>query len=157
MHMFHQLACELMDIFDGRGAPPTPDKVSKSMRGEMAVLRLLRREAKVMAAGEISTALNMTTPRIAAVLKSLEKKNLIERYADEADKRRVMVRLTASGEEFCLKRKQEATAHMEKILFHLGKEDAAEYVRLMKRLHEILPLVGPPAHDEPGEKEAANE
>lgn len=149
---YEELARELMEVFDRRGPVPPQDKVSKSIRGEMAVLRLLDHEKRMMTAGDISRISGMKTPRIAAVLNSLEKKKLIERCTDEKDKRRVMVNLTPRGEEFCLKCKEEATAHMAKILFYLGEEDAREYVRLMKRMNEILPLVGPPEHEEMNEE-----
>lgn len=150
MSDYKRLAKEMLENFD-HGPVPHRDKVSSAVRGEMAVIRLLERENRVMTAGEISRTLKMTTARIAAVLNSLQKKEMIERYADEADKRRVMVRITPKGMAFCLKRKEEAVEHMAKILECLGQEDAGTLVRLMKRIHEILPQVGPPhEHDQEG-------
>jgi len=143
MSDYKRLAKEMLENLD-HGPVPHKDKVSAVMRGEMAVMRLLENESRVMTAGEISQKLKMTTARIAAVLNSLQKKELIERYADETDKRRVMVKLTQKGVAFCLKRKEEAVEHMAKVLEHLGEEDARTFARLMKRIHEILPQIGPP-------------
>ena len=154
---YEELARELMEVFDRRGPVPPQDKVSKSIRGEMAVLRLLDHEKRMMTAGDISRVSGMKTPRIAAVLNSLEKKKLIERCTDEQDRRKVMVFLTEKGSSFCCQRKEEAVAHMTQILIRFGEEDAPEYVRLMKRLHEILPLVGPPDRHESCEEEENDE
>lgn len=67
------------------------EQISATLRGEMAVMRLLglnRNQHMQMAAGEISRQLGMTTSRIAAVLNSLEKKQLIVRRVDPKDRRR---------------------------------------------------------------------
>lgn len=157
MSAYEKLAEEMMQVLDRRGPVPPQDKLSKTVRGEMAVLRLLEREERQMTAGDISQMLQMKTPRIAAVLNSLEKKELIKRSADACDRRRVMVELTQNGLSFCLQRKQEAKAHMTKILMHLGETDAKEFVRLMKRLHEILPLIGPIHPQENSDKEETDE
>ena len=157
MHTYEELARELMEEFDRGGPVPPPDKFNKSIRGEMAVLRLLGRETSMPTAGDICRMTGMKTPRLAAVLKSLEKKAMIERCIDENDKRKVMVRLTQEGAAFCRSKKEEAIAHTTKILEHFGENDAQEYVRLMKKLREILPLVGPPDSNEPCEEEENDE
>ena len=157
MHTYEELARELMEAFDRGGPVPPPDTLNKSIRGEMAVLRLLGREVSMPTAGDICRMTGMKTPRLAAVLKSLEKKALIERCIDENDKRKVIVRLTKEGAAFCRSKKEEAVAHTAKILEHFGKKDAAEYVRLMKKLHEILTLVGTPGRNELCEEEENNE
>ena len=104
------------------------------MRGEMAVLRLLEHQDEALTAGEISRLLSMTTSRIAAVLNSLEKKNMINRLSDPQDKRRVFVSLTQTGKETCLRRRGEAKAHLTALLSHLSREDAETFVRLAGQL-----------------------
>lgn len=144
MELYEKLAKELMEAIAKRGPVPPKDKIGESIRGEMAVLRLLGEKDGQIAAGEISRLLNMTTSRIAAVLGSLEKKAYITRQADDADKRRVLVELTEKGRAFHAEKKAEACRHMQQILMRLGEEDAHEFVRLMKRMAEILPELAPP-------------
>ncbi|MBR3794570.1 MAG: winged helix DNA-binding protein [Clostridia bacterium] len=141
--MYEMLAKELMDAIEQNGPVPPKDKISESIRGEMAVLRLLGRENRQIAAGEISRLLNMTTSRIAAVLGSLEKKAFITRRTDPEDKRRVLVALTEKGRAFYAERKEEVRRHVKMMLMRLGEDDAREYVRLMKRISEILPEIAP--------------
>jgi len=139
MNAYEALALDLMDSLDKNIKNPPHEEISATMRGEMAVLRLLAREGQPIAAGEISRTLGMTTSRIAAVLGSLEKKNLILRQADASDKRRVLVTLTPQGNVFFLARKQEALRDTAAMLARLGQEDAAHFVRILKRIHELMP------------------
>lgn len=114
-------------------------EANASMRGEMAVMRLLEEEQSALTAGDISRLLEMTTSRIAAVLGALEKKGLIVRRADQADRRRVLVTLTESGTALCRMKREHLLRRMERFLSRLGEEDAAHFVRLMKRAQELIP------------------
>lgn len=137
MQSYEELALALMHTLDnGRKRPP---EISTAMRGEMAVLRLLKHSGAPMSAGQISRTLGMTTSRIAAVLGSLEKKGMLLRTDDPGDKRRVLVTLTQQGSDFCQMRRQEALQHMTQMLEHLGETDAAHFVRIVGRIHEWMP------------------
>ena len=156
MNEYEALARELMRSIDQRKKAPPHEQISASMRGEMAVLRLLEHETAPMTAGEISRKLGMTTPRIAAVLGTLEKKNMILRKADECDKRRIQVTLTEEGSQFCQQKKEHALRDMTRLLTQLGSEDAAHFVRIMKRIHEFMPP-SPPGMNNPNKEESADE
>ena len=54
MQYYEALAQELMRSLDQKIKSPPQEEISAAMRGEMAVLRLLRREEKPLPAGEIS-------------------------------------------------------------------------------------------------------
>lgn len=138
MEDYRNLAQELFLILDRSKQNPPHKDFSASMRGEMAVMRLLVSKASSLTAGDISKLLHMTTSRIAAVLNSLEKKGMILRSADKTDKRRVLVTLTDKGEAFCCRKKQEATDDMAQLLACLGEKDAPELVRLVGRMHELM-------------------
>ena len=138
MDIYENLAQELMAALDKRKCPPH-EEVSAASRGEMAVLRLLEEEARALSAGEISRLLSMTTSRIAAVLGALEKKELIVRHADAQDKRRVQVTLTEEGRLLCRRKKQAVLGRIRFTLAQLGEQDAQEFVRLMKRVFDVLP------------------
>lgn len=156
MNEYEALALELMQALDQRKKGPPHEQVSQTMRGEMAVLRLLMRQGQPMTAGDLSRTLSMTTSRIAAVLGALEKKGMLVRTTDEADKRRVLAVLTESGKTFCEKRREHARRDMTAMLTRLGEEDAAHFVRIMKRIHEILPD-DPPSCNEDQKEESADE
>ena len=65
-------------------------------QGEMRLLGCLNAGADGRTAGELSTLLDLSTARIAAMLNNLERKGAITRARDTADRRRVVVRLTGT-------------------------------------------------------------
>ncbi len=137
MERYGELAGELFAALERSNRFPPNQEVSAAIRGEMAVMRLLQEGGRPMPAGEISRALRMTTSRTAAVLGSLQRKGLLVREADSADKRRVLASLTDSGRRLCASRRRRALEHMTRFLACLGEEDAAHFVRIMKRAQEI--------------------
>lgn len=96
-----ELTEELVRLLDEYPREARDNRFSSTLRGEMAVMRLLHNSRQKMTAGELSSRLDMTTSRIAAVLGSLQKKGLLERESDEEDRRRVMVSLTEAGDRLC--------------------------------------------------------
>ena len=151
MDIYISLAEELMEVFDRRKQNMPHEDISASMRGEMAVLRLLAEEGRALTAGEISRLLGMTTSRIAAVLGALDKKALIVRSTDAQDKRRVQVTLTDKGLAMCQRKKQAALKNISHALSQLGEQDAKDFVRLMGRMNDVLPP--PPRMDDEDETE----
>ena len=138
MTNYSALAQELLHALDTAGPRPPHEDISQTQRGEMAVLRLLAEENRQLLAGEISRGLGMTTSRIAAVLNSLEKKDMITRCADPADRRRVVVARTGRGEDFCRARRREAERDFTHLLERLGEDDARQFVHLLGRVFAIL-------------------
>ena len=134
----------LNSMAEKKRLPPHGDEVSASMRGEMAVLRLLGESELPLTAGDLSRDLRMTTSRIAAVLNSLQKKGLIERGGDAQDRRRVLVRLTGEGSALCEHRKACVRRRLAAIFEQLGMEDTRAFVRIMGRVLEINEALGAP-------------
>lgn len=139
MERYRELAKELFAVMDRSHKGPPHEEVSAGMRGEMAVLGLLSRQGSSLTAGEISRQLHMTTSRIAAVLNSLQKKRMIVRDTDEADKRRVQVTLTKEGRVLCKARREQMLNDMTQLLCGLGEEDAAHFVRIIAKIQTIIP------------------
>ena len=131
-----ELTEELVRLLDEYPREARDNRFSSTLRGEMAVMRLLHNSRQKMTAGELSSRLGMTTSRVAAVLGSLEKKGLLERENDAVDRRRVLVSLTQAGEALCEKRKAHFKSKIALLLSILG-DDAPEFVRLLGRMFEI--------------------
>ena len=131
-----ELTEELVRLLDEHPREARDNRFSSTLCGEMAVMRLLHNSRQKMTAGELSSRLDMTTSRIAAVLGSLEKKGLLERENDAVDRRCVLVSLTQAGEALCEKRKAHFKSKIALLLSMLG-DDAPEFVRLLGRMFEI--------------------
>ena len=139
MERYEALAREFFTALDASSCVPPNDRVSETMRGEAAVMRLLMREGRSLTPGEVTRALGMTSSRIAAVLGALEKKEFILREADTQDRRRVYVTLTDRGRAFCEEKQRCAVGDLSALLCQLGEEDAALFVRLSRRVMEMMP------------------
>ena len=63
-----ELTEELVRLLDEYPREARDNRFSSTLRGEMAVMRLLHNSRQKMTAGELSSRLDMATSRIAAVL-----------------------------------------------------------------------------------------
>lgn len=116
------------------------EKLEKSLpaRGEANILLSLARAGKELLAGEIAKNCGLSVSRVTNILNSLEKKDLIEKHSDEADKRKVYVSLTDGGRAFIMERHGKVVSGYERVFRRLGEEDSLEYVRLIKKFSEIM-------------------
>lgn len=111
-------------------------KFAESQRGENLVLGYLNHQEKPITPSEIAEYANLTSARIATILKTLEKKQLITRSCDETDQRRTLVILTAAGKTAATQYHTAALTHIVQMLTQIGPADATEYVRILGKLAE---------------------
>ena len=82
--------------------------------------------------------MNVSLPRIASILNSLENKKLICKNIDCKDKRKTIVEITEEGQKLVLQRKEEAINNLTIIMEKLTEEERNDYLRLTKRIIEII-------------------
>lgn len=89
----------LLEAF--KHAPPAQmlQNIDASAAGMRAILIYLAQKDQTVSAGMISDHMNVSTARVAVLLKKLESKGLIERERDPRDARRVMVKLSVEGKK----------------------------------------------------------
>lgn len=116
-------------------------KLTEISKGEIAVLIFLLKEKNGVNAYEISSRFDINTSRVAAILNSLCKKNYIERISDEKDKRKVRIYITEEGKKCCIQKHREVIYNVAKLLEYLGEDDAKEYIRIMKKISNIIEKV----------------
>ena len=106
-------------------------------QGEMRLLGCLNAGADGRTAGELSTLLDLSTARIAAILNNLERKGAITRVRDTADRRRAVVRLTDQGRHEVQTSLDEAVACLSEVYRRMGEADTRELLRLSDRAGAI--------------------
>lgn len=111
---------------------------SEEVKGEIGVLHYLFLVGKDVTPGEIKETFHIGSGRVADILKCLEKKGLVCREHDPADKRKVLVSLTKKGQDIAYKKKKELRKRQEELISFLGEEDATDMIRIMKRVVEFL-------------------
>lgn len=104
-----------------------------NLKGENALLLQLFDSGGQSTPGVLAESLGVSAARIAAMLRSLELKKLIERVCDEKDKRRVTVRITEGGKEFVESVSDTVSKRAQNLLERLGEQDAREFLRLLKK------------------------
>lgn len=75
---------------------------------------------------------------VAGIVVRLERKGLIRSFADPGDKRVKRVRLTDAGRAHCRESREEMDATQRRILSALTPEEAAEIVRLLKKVYDAI-------------------
>lgn len=103
--------------------------------GERAILAFLEQKKEVNA-GDISSFLNVSTARIAVLLKNLEKKDLIKKSSSQTDKRKTIVCLTEKGKENCRTLKKSLIEKLNNFFLFLGEEDTKNFLRLTQKMKE---------------------
>ena len=103
-------------------------------KGEFFALSFISKRGTMVLPSEISTAMNVSTARIAVLLSQLESRGLIARAADTADRRRVNVSITPAGVQRLEERRKEIFQRILRLVEQLGEEDAQAYLRITKRI-----------------------
>ncbi|MCH3972736.1 MAG: MarR family transcriptional regulator [Oscillospiraceae bacterium] len=129
---YQKAAAELMEYMRILQHGPSR-RVQEVTQGEMAVLGYVS-AVPGTTPSELSAQFDLSSARIANILNSLEKKKYLIRSHDSVDRRKVFVSVTQSGGQVAKQRKEEIEKDMADLLHDLGEQDAAEYLRLMKKI-----------------------
>lgn len=134
---YMKLAKELLDIRIKLVQVPFVQILSKMERGEIFVLHYLVTHGGPIHPKDLSTAMAVSTARIATLLNKLEEKNQVRRYVDPEDKRQLIVVLTDEGRQKILQYRAEILPDIRDYLEELGPEDAQAYIRIEQKLWKL--------------------
>lgn len=95
-------------------------------------------DARGMKVSDLSTKLNITPAGVTHMINSLEEAGLIERLADPADRRVVLVRPTDKSLEIIEKMHAEHLDFLQGLVDFLGDQDSKELIRLLTTALEYL-------------------
>ncbi|MET3287631.1 UNVERIFIED_CONTAM: DNA-binding MarR family transcriptional regulator [Brevibacillus sp. OAP136] len=90
-------------------------------------------ENPVMKVSDISKRLQVTSPTITQLIKSLEADGLVERNIDPVDRRAVGIKLTEFGEAVTKKAKDALHTRMNGLIEYLGEEDSNRLSELLQK------------------------
>ena len=118
-------------------------KRNETNAGIGAVLRFLFDANKPMTAGSISKFMNVSTARVAALLKKMEARGFICRTTGAEDARTVVVSLTELGADTVDKLQKNFYQDIGILIDTIGMERLIEYTNISKEIRAVLK--GPPA------------
>lgn len=113
-------------------------KMEETQRGMGFILIYLHDADKEVVAGDLARELNVSTPRIAALLKKMESNGLIVRHDSSRDGRKTVVEITAEGTEYLNRIKEDVLRKAELLFERIGSEDLEEFLRISYRIKEAL-------------------
>ena len=113
-------------------------EIDATRRGFGFVLGYLEQANKEVYAGDLSKELNVSTARIAALLKKMEQNGFIVRSASEEDARRTLVSITPAGIDLIDKMRAQALRKIELLLTKVSREDLETYIRISQQIKEVI-------------------
>lgn len=113
-------------------------KIDESQKGVGFVLLYLQEAQREVIAGDLARELNVSTARIAALLRNMEKSGLIIRYRSAVDARQTVVEMTEEGNVYVNTMKEQMLQKMELLIEKVGKEDIEEFIRISHKIKEVF-------------------
>ena len=103
-----------------------------------AVLRLLYTTDAPVTAGTISSRLDISTARVAVLLKKMDAKGFITKEKDPVDARVTIVKLTDFGRKTIESMWEEVKSQMGKVIDEIGEDRLLEYIEISKETRRIV-------------------
>ena len=102
------------------------------------VLGFLSSSDRAVSAGEISSYMNVSTARVAVLLRKMADKGLIEKNSDPQDGRKVMVSITDKGRSKLKRSRDEILLYANAIIERFGEEKILDFIESCKVIREIV-------------------
>ena len=119
------------------GSKNAMEQMGRSGRGERFILKYLYDKETAVLPSEIGDAMHSSNARISAALGSLEKKGQVHREIDINNRRNILVTITDEGRERTRIEMENMRSQLVSIFTEMGEQDAAEFVRLIRRFSEV--------------------
>lgn len=133
-----RLAEQMLHLMEQMPKNAPQGVVNELSRGELFILNFLHAHGEPVRSGDISASMHTSTARTAAALSNMEKKGWVRREPDARDRRYTLVHLTGAGSRYVGAIRRQALAYIERILAELGERDALEYLRIQRRILDIV-------------------
>ena len=114
------------------------DNLHKMARGEAIMLECLAHSDNGLMPNEIAKSAYVSTARVAAFLKAVEKKGYIQRISLEGDRRKVNIVLTNIGWDAVKGRRERMLKGVVAYLERLGEEDTENLLRILEKTRTIM-------------------
>ena len=121
-------------------------RIGETGAGVSAVMRYLYEADGPVSAGEISRFLQVSTARVAVLLKKMESRELIDRVSDAHDARKSMILLSDQGRALCTRMLGELSRRLSEVIDRVGRARIREFIAVG---NEIRTAVQPPEWELP--------
>lgn len=113
--------------------------INDSNAGIGFALKLLyAAEGNRLSAGAISDAMDVSTARVAVLLKKMESKSLITKESDRTDARVTIVRLSEEGKRNAEEMRKRMLEHISDVIDKLGMEKLEQFIALSVEVNAAM-------------------
>ena len=113
-------------------------KLDESQRGMSFVLFYLAEAKETVIAGDLARQMNVSTARIAALLRKMEQNGLITRKGAPDDARKTVVEITPEGSAQAEQLRQHILEKTALLIDRVGTDDLQEFIRISRRMKAAL-------------------
>ena len=92
---------------------------------------------------EIARRLIVTTASVTSLLDTLERRGLVERRPDPADRRRLLVAITPPAQAMVRQYVPEVVALQDTVMSGIGEEDRQQLIAILTRIREAIAAASP--------------
>ena len=110
----------------------------KNGRGSGLVLAYLYDNGDNVIPSEVGKMMNVSTPRITAILNKLEAKNLIERNISPEDRRNIFITLSAEGRKIVEEKKAQQEKLIQTLVSRVDEQDIQAFIRVLDALETVI-------------------
>ena len=107
-------------------------------RGICCVLAYLKNSDGEVVAGDLAKELNVSSARISALLKKMEKKRFIIRRNSSGDARKTVVEITPEGIDYIDAETERILSQIELLIEKVGQRDLDEFIRISYKIRAAL-------------------
>ena len=129
---------EVLAQFDKLHPEKMFGEINRRNAGCGALIKFLDESKSSVTAGEISRFMNVSTARVAVLLKKLEAKGLIVKETDPSDARVTAVRLSVKGRETAEAMRAEFYSQVGLLIDSIGLERLNDFAKTLAEIQKIV-------------------
>lgn len=129
----YEIKGNMQQIFRLKNWKTFVDMIEEGYKGIFVILRIVRDNPNVCS-GDLARETGVSTARIARALNTLEEKGYVERIGEKNDGRKVLIKLTSSGEKALEERESHIVKTLKKAFDNLTEEEIIHFFELLKKL-----------------------
>lgn len=121
-------------------APPSEhfQNIDRNTAGIRAILKYLSETDDKVTSGQISEYMQVSTARVAVLLRKMVTKGLIERTNDPSDGRVVVVKLSDYGRQIATKMRENIYTHIGEMIDKVGMDRMLEFAAISNEIRSVM-------------------
>lgn len=104
------------------------------------IMRGMEKDDRGVTVSELSAMMEVASPTVTPLIRSLEEHGLVLRYNDQEDRRVVRVKLTERGREVIKEAAKTRSAQFKGLVEFLGQEKSDQLSELLEQVYEYVEL-----------------